>query len=246
MDSVRLRYARLKFCKKLSSSNQSEVYLKFCYLDSICTPDDPTTRRKEYLVQHYQLNESQHELTFHLQLKNESFFEGLSFEHPVDFVRPTVPEIYLFNISLKNLGTLVRVKFQSEAPKCYNLDSICEIFLTFNIILRADNYLRESLLPMPWQRFSVWVFKYGFHYKIPERQNPRLFIFFKNFAYYKKNNKKMKLYKHINLFLLDNRWMLNLCLYPYTETRITYKLVYCHLGPRSTNNPKWLLKLFVS
>ena len=156
-------------------------------------------------------------------------------------MRPTVPEIYLFNISLKNLGTLVRVKFQSEAPKCYNLVSICEIFLTFNIILRADNYLRGSLLPMPWKRFSVWVFKYGFHDKIPG-----FLYFFKILRITKKNNKKMKLYKHINLFLLDNRWILNLYLYTYTETRITYKLVYCHLGPRSTNNPKWLLKLFVS
>ena len=31
------RYTRLKFYKKLSSSNQSEVYLKFCNVDSICT-----------------------------------------------------------------------------------------------------------------------------------------------------------------------------------------------------------------
>ena len=75
-----MTYARFKFFEKLSSSNQSEVYLKFCKFDSVCA------------------------LKFIFCL-NKIFSKALSFEHSMNFVRQNVPEIYLFEVLLKKVGT---------------------------------------------------------------------------------------------------------------------------------------------
>ena len=69
-DQLTLRYARLKFFEKLSLSNQSEAYLKLCNL-AVLKP---------------------------IFSSNESFFKGLLFEYPVDFLRYSVLEICLFEV----------------------------------------------------------------------------------------------------------------------------------------------------
>ena len=137
------RYARLKFYKKLSSSNQREVYLKFCNLDSIYA-----TKSTSRL--------------------NKSFFKDLLFDPSMVSVRATVPEIYLVEICLKNFKLPIRYVIQSEvSPKSCNSDSIYKIFLKYNLIITAYNYLRGSLLPMPWQRFLKKIYHVKMYLIIP-------------------------------------------------------------------------------
>ena len=121
------RYTYLNFYKKLNSSNQSEIYLKFYNSDSICTIES----------------------IFSL---NKRFFKGLLFEYLAEFVRSTVPKIYLFEILLKKFRYVNR---RELSPKCFNSDFICAIFLTLDIILRGYNYLRGSRLPIPWHCFLI-------------------------------------------------------------------------------------------